>query len=266
MRRWLVLVLIGAVLVGVSVAALNPVARAGVKLPERTATTQKAAPPAATKTVTRDALALTPLKAPAPWTPPPLRDLVGAIGDEPEVSRLGLASRARALSPSAPSGSYATVLPNDMGEESADRRLSGKFLHTVLMQGLSRAEQQRRNIALVQAEGMAFLDYVGLFYLHRESPGWYVITLHLSNPTSYSYEITNRLWHSIGQVDMGNALLQETRTMPPHSTLVLPVLVERRASGADFEPYRIYWYASVDGVRFDSRLVVFRALTVDRLS
>lgn len=265
MRRWLVVVLIGAVLAGVSVAALDPIARAGVKLPERAAPTQKAGPPAAAKTVTRDALALTPLKAPAPWAPPSLRDVVGAIGDEPEVSRLDLASRARALSPSAPSGSYATVLPNDIGEESTDRRLSGKFLHTVLMQGLSRAEQQRRNIALVQAEGMGFLDYVGLFYLHRESPGWYVITLHLSNPTSYSYEITNRLWHSVGQVDMGNSLLQETRTMPPHSSLVLPVLVERRASGADLEPYRIYWYASLDGVRFDSRLVVFRALTVDRL-
>ena len=210
-------------------------------------------------------LATTAITAPARWSRPPQREVVEVLRRDQEGAALLALSGSSEPPEGALSGSYAVVLANQIGEASGEERLSADYLHVHLRRDFSLGRQSSENIALVLAPTRD-LETVGSFLLRRESStedaGWYLIALHLANPTDSSYRIRNGIFCMTG-IMAGGTILDRTETIPAHSTLMVPVLYQWRASGSDAR--RLLWSAQIWSEGSGLPLLVFQGLTVDRL-
>jgi len=199
---------------------------------------------------TQQQFAAVQMSMPPRWTKPPIGRL---------VSLLNLETRAGQVPPSAPSesdtapcGSYATLLPNQIGEEGPNPRLRG-YIENAICAGFSRGQQQAQNIALISVSGETL---GGVFSVEFESPGWYLITFHLQNPTDQARHPRNKVFLAEGW--SWSQILDDTRTLPAHGSVMLPMLVEMRSA----TDKGIYWY--VDAGTSSTHLAL-QGLTIDKL-
>ncbi len=209
------------------------------------------------------ALATARIAGPGRWSAPALRAVIQVLRRDRQGAELYTRSGSAEPSADAICGSYAACLPNQIGEPSPDGRLSGEFLRVHLTSGFSLGQQHSQNIALVQ--GPPSVETIGSFLLRRESSagaGWYLITLHLANPTAGSYRIRNRVFCMTGTLE-GFPLVDDTRTLRPHETMMLPTLREWGASAKNWR--RLLWGVEITGTSGSPAVVAFRGLTVDKL-
>lgn len=236
------------------------------RLPPRVAEPPPALSPAVQQQLQQQtALATAALSSPTQWSRPPQRAVLLALQRDQQGAELFARSGGSEPPADALAGSYATLLPNQIGETTAESRLSADYLITHLRRDFSLNQQSSQNIALVPGPTRDF-DLIGSLLLTRasntEEAGWYLITLHLANPTAASYRIRNGFFCVTGPFE-GGTILDRTDTISAHGTAMVPVLYEWRASASNWR--RLMWSMQVTPEASGPPLVVFQGLTVDRL-
>ena len=147
------------------------------------------------------------------------------------------------------------MTPNDIGIPNPASHLLGT-LQNRLRLGYPRSVQQEQNIALLLASPDDEIE--AYFTLHVDSPGWYLIAFHLGNAHTQPCAIHTKVL--TGSFLSPEVLIDDTRTVAPEATLVVPTLVEITQSGnfrLALDPY-----AESAGM---SGHLVFHALTVDKI-
>ena len=218
------------------------------KPPERVIAVPPAAAISQQQLLQAHALATLPLTSPARWQRPSLAAVLAQTTPQPPPPSPD-------QDPGAAAGSYGTITPNDIGIPNPASHLLGTLQNRLCLQ-YPRSVQQEQNIALLLASPEDEIE--AYFTLHVDSPGWYLIAFHLGNAHTQPCTIHTRVltgWPLSPQV-----LIDDTRTVAPEATAVVPTLVEITQSGnfrLALDPYAAC--ASVTG------LLIFHALTVDKI-
>ena len=194
------------------------------------------------------ALATTPLAAPKTWQRPNLAAVISRLPSPPPPSPTP------DTDPNAPAGSYATFTPNDIGVIPSNPRVSG-HLQTILRNFYSRQQQHQDNIALIPSYGAGT---IGSFSINFEDPGWYLIALHLSNPSSHPATVTNTVYYRPHGYPRP-PFIEDTRTVPPNTSFIIPQLIEIAIDSESF------MWQPVSTAGDSHSALIFHALTIDRL-
>ncbi len=228
-------------------AAAGPVRGASaIKAP---AAARKTPPPQA-------ALGQMRLRMPARWSRPSLRALVAVLRANPNGRQLYTRSGSAEPPADAYAGSFGMTRPNEAGVYAPGSGVSIYGLNTTLRYDFTRQIQQERNIALVTALSKR---QVASLAVECDAAGWYLLTLHLSNTSVRSCTVRNavRRYDAVTRGYFQD--LDDTRTLAPGASLVLPMLFE--VGGPNRQS--ITWEVESKDGGWQS--LVLHAVTVDKL-
>jgi len=198
------------------------------------------------------------LRVPPPWSTPKLRSVVNVLRSDPKGRQLYTLSGSTEPSADAYAGSFGIARPNDVGEP-VTSKVRFTAIHTTLWSGgFSRRVQQERNIALVSTASAQ--TQVANVAVECDSPGWYVVTFHLSSAGLSDSRVRNTIRRANPATGVYTTELDDTRTVSPGATFALPFLFELREPDVqivlwDVEPQSGGWV-----------YLVLHAVTVDKIA
>jgi hypothetical protein len=192
------------------------------------------------------------LQLPSAWSAPSVRSLLQIVRGDSKGRELYARSGSTRPPADALAGSYAVLRPNEIGEEGDNPRLSGS-LNCYLRRGYSRAQQQAQNIALIYCPRECT---GGAFSLRFDSPGWYLITLHLANAGGTTSRICTKA--ALLQGWSAQVVIDDDRQVAGGASFVLPCLVEVTAAATRSLFLEV---SAPDG----AHIIAFQSITVDEL-
>ncbi len=182
------------------------------------------------------------------WQPPALSTLLGQIPKP-------LPSPTPDQPAAAPTGSYATFTAADAGLLAPNARVTGN-LWTLLQLPYDRERQRQEDVALIPSFGERS---VGGFTVNFDSPGWYIIALHLFNPNNQTVTVDNTLYYLPTGVPRP-PFLQDSRVIPAKTSFMVPALAEFTVASETF-----MWHPHARKSGGLAVPLVLQAITVDKL-
>jgi hypothetical protein len=182
------------------------------------------------------------------WQPPALSTLLGQVAQP-------LPSPTPDQPAAAPTGSYATFTANDAGLLPQNARVIGN-LWTLLQLPYGRERQRQENVALIPSFGERS---VGGFSVDFDSPGWYIIALHLFNPNNQTVTVDNTLYYLPTGVPRP-PFLEDSRVIPAKTSFMVPTLAEFTVASETF-----IWHPHAVKSGGLAVPLVLQAITVDKL-